>query len=294
MNIDLTSPAQLKELLRRHNFYTKKRFGQNFLVDRNIVNKILDAADVHEGDPVLEIGPGVGTVTQALAERGAKVVAVEIDRGLIAIMDEVVAGHPNVSVVNADILSLDLPRFLRDHFGDVKVKVIGNLPYYITSPIVGQALGAYRQIDRLVMMVQKEVADRMKASPGTKAFGSMSVFVQFYAQPEIIAYVSKNVFLPPPDVSSAILRLTPHPEPPVDVPSEKLFFDVVHCAFGQRRKTLLNSLSDCPALGIGKEQVSQVLRAAGIDPSRRAETLSLDDFARIASGMPSGAPESEP
>jgi 16S rRNA (adenine1518-N6/adenine1519-N6)-dimethyltransferase len=283
--IDLTSPAQLKELLRRHNFYTKKRFGQNFLVDRNIVNKILDAADIHEGDPVLEIGPGVGTVTQALAERGAKVVAVEVDNGLIAILDEILAGHPNVSVVNADILSLDLPQFLHDQFGDVKVKVIGNLPYYITSPIVGQVLEAHEQVDRLVMMVQKEVADRMKASPGTKAFGSMTVFVQFYARPEIIAYVSKNVFQPPPDVSSAILRLVPHSEPPVDVPSEKLFFDVVHCAFGQRRKTLLNSLSDCPALGLNKEQVSQVLNAAGIDPSRRAETLSLDDFARIARSL---------
>lgn len=282
---DLTSPVQLKELLRRHNFYTKKRFGQNFLVDRNIVNKILDAADVHEGDPVLEIGPGVGTVTQALAERGARIIAVEVDRDLIGILSEVLDGHTNVSVVNADILSLDLPQFLRERFGDARVKVIGNLPYYITSPIVAQVLEAHRWVERLVMMVQKEVADRMKAEPGTKEFGSMTVFVQFHAEPEIITHVSKNVFQPPPDVSSAILRLTPRSEPPVEVPSEKQFFDVVHCAFGQRRKTLLNSLSDCPALGLSKDQVSHVLHAAGIEPSRRAETLSLADFARIARSL---------
>lgn len=285
MNIDLTSPVQLKELLRRHNFYTKKRFGQNFLVDRNIVNKILDASDIHEGDPVLEIGPGVGTVTQALAERGAKVVAVEVDRDLIAILDEILAGYENASIVNADILSLDLPQFLSDHFGDVPVKVIGNLPYYITSPIVAEVLEAHQRVERLVMMVQREVADRMKASPGTKEFGSMTVFVQFHAQPEVIAHVSRNVFQPPPDVSSAILRLTPMPEPPVDVPSEALFLDVVHCAFGQRRKTLLNSLSDCPALGLNKEQISQVLHTAGIDPTRRAETLSLEEFACIARSL---------
>ena len=283
--IDLTSPAQLMELFRRYNFRPKKRFGQNFLVDRNVLNKILAAAEIHEGDPVLEVGPGAGTLTLALAERGAKVVAVELDRGLIAILTEVLAGHPNAVVVNADILGLNLPQFLADHFGDAKVKVLGNLPYYITSPITSELLLARSRIERMVLMVQKEVAERLKACPGTKDYGSMSVFVQYYSQPEIIAHASKNVFLPPPDVSSAIIRLTPRPEPPVEVPSDELFFDVVHCAFGQRRKTLLNSLSDCQALGLSKEQVSQVLHDAGIDPSRRAETLSLDEFARIARSL---------
>ena len=287
MNIDLTSPVQLMELFRRFGFRPRKRFGQNFLVDRNVLNKILDAADIHEGDPVLEVGPGAGTLTQVLAERGAKVVAVEIDRNLIAILSEVV---PNAEIINADILSLNLPQFLPDHFGGSKVKVLGNLPYYITSPIISEMLlaraepsrGARSQVERIVLMVQKEVAERLKASPGTKDFGSMSVFVQYYSEVQVIAHVSRNVFLPPPDVSSAIVRLIPREHPPVEVPSDELFFDVVHCAFGQRRKTLLNSLSDCQALGLTKEQISRVLQAAGIESSRRAETLSLEEFASIA------------
>jgi len=281
-SIDLTSPAQLKRLLRRHNFRIKKRFGQNFLVDRNILNKILEAADIGEGDAVLEIGPGAGTLTLAMAQRSARVAAVEVDRGLAAILDEVLEGHPNAVIVSADFLGLDLPQFLADHFGKAGVKVVGNLPYYITSPIITQLLLAGPQIERIVLMVQKEVAERLKASPGTKDYGSLSVFVQYYTEPEIVAHTSKNVFLPPPEVSSAIVRLIPRREPPVDVPNDELFFDVVHCAFGQRRKTLLNSLSDCPALGLSKEQVSQVLHDAGIESSRRAETLSLDEFAQIA------------
>ena len=279
MNIDLTSPVQLTELFRRFGFRPRKRFGQNFLVDRNVLNKILDAADIHEGDAVLEVGPGAGTLTLALAERGAKVIAVEVDRDLVAILSEVA---PDAEIINADILGLNLPQFLRDHFGESKVKVLGNLPYYITSPIIVEMLTAGSQIERIVLMVQKEVAVRLGACPGTKDFGSMSVFVQYYSEVEIIAHVSRNVFLPPPDVSSAIVRLTPRERPPVDVPSDELFFDVVHCAFGQRRKTLLNSLSDCQALGLTKEQVSQVLHAARIEPSRRAETLSLEEFASIS------------
>ncbi len=285
MAIDLTSPAQLRELLNRHGFRAKKRFGQNFLIDRNIVNKILDSADIHEDDPVLEIGSGVGVLTQPIAERGAKVVAVEIDRDLVAVLQEVVTGHPNVEIVTADILRLDLSQFLADHFGDVKVKVIGNLPYYITSPIIAQVIDSRDRIDLLVLMVQKEVAQRLHASPGTKDFGSMSVFVQFYADTEVVAHVSKNVFYPPPEVSSAIVRLVPRSAPPVDVPSERAFFDVVHCAFGKRRKTLLNSLSDCPALGLAKEQIARVLHDADIDPSLRAEVLSLEDFARITRSL---------
>lgn len=285
MNVDLTSPVQLLELFRRFDFRPRKRFGQNFLVDRNVLNKILDAADISEGDAVLEVGPGAGTLTQALAERGAKVVAVEVDRDLVAILCEIV---PTAEIVNADILSLNLPQFLRDHFGSMKVKALGNLPYYITSLIISELLAARSQVERIVLMAQKEVAERLKASPGTKDFGSMSVFVQYYSEVEVIAQVSRNVFLPPPDVSSAIVRLTPRERPPVEVPSDELFFGVVHCAFGQRRKTLLNSLSDCQALGLTKEQVSQVLHAAHIEPSRRAETLSLAEFATIARAIADG------
>ena len=280
--MDLTSPAQLSELLRRHGFRTKKRFGQNFLVDRNVLNKILDAADIREGDSVLEVGPGAGTLTLAIAERGAKVVAVELDRDLIAILTEVLSGHENAAVVNADFLTLNLPQFLTEHFGDKKVKLIGNLPYYITSPIIAEALEVRERIELLILMVQKEVAERLKSAPGTKDFSSMSVFIQYYCIPELVAHVSKNVFYPPPDVSSAVVKLTPRPKPPVEVPSDEIFFDIVHCAFGKRRKTLLNSLSDCQALGLDKAQVAQTLQAANIDSSRRAETLSLEEFASIA------------
>lgn len=279
--MDLTSPAQLSELLRRHGFRTKKRFGQNFLVDRNVLNKILDAADIHEGDSVLEIGPGAGTLTLAIAERGAKVVAVEVDRDLIPMLSEVLTGYENATVVNADFLTLDLPQFLTDHFGDTKVKIVGNLPYYITSPIISAVFQVRERIDGIVLMVQKEVAERLKAVPGTKDFSSISVFIQFYCIPELVANVSKNVFYPPPEVSSAIVKLIPRSEPPVSVPSDELFFNVVHCAFGQRRKTLLNSLSDCPSLGLDKSQIAQILQNAEIDPSRRAETLSLEEFAQI-------------
>ena len=284
MNIDLTSPVQLMELFRRFGFRPRKRFGQNFLVDRNVLNKILDASDIREGDPVLEVGPGAGTLTQALAERGAKVVAVEVDRDLIAILSEVVGS--NAQIINADFLTLNLPQFLRDHFGETRVKALGNLPYYITSPIISELLLAKSQLERIILMVQKEVAERLKGSPGTKDFGSMSVFVQYHCEVEVVAHISRNVFLPPPDVSSAIVRLKPRERPPVEVPSDELFFDVVHCAFGQRRKTLLNSLSDCQALGLAKDQALEVLQSAGIEPSRRAETLSLEEFAAISRAIP--------
>lgn len=278
----LTSPAHLADLLRRHGFHPKKRFGQNFLVDGNVLAKILDAADIREGDAVLEIGPGVGTLTIAALDRGARVLAVEVDRALIPILGQTLSGRASASVVNADILSLNLGDVLRDHFGDAKVKVVGNLPYYITSPIIGNLLDMRARIERTVIMVQREVADRLKASPGGKDYGSMSVFVQYHTEPEVIAHVSRNVFFPPPEVSSALVRLISRENPPVEVTNERLFFDIVQCAFGKRRKMLLNSLSDCPQLGLSKEQVSQVLHHAEIDPSRRAETLSLEEFARIA------------
>jgi len=282
MSLDLTSPAQLTDLLQRHNFRIKKRFGQNFLVDRNILNKIVDSLELKEGDSVLEIGPGVGTLTQALAERGVRVVAVEVDRDLITILSELLADSQNVCLVNEDFLSLNLPEFLTEHFGEARVKVVGNLPYYITSPIIAELLQVRERLDRIVLMIQREVAERLRASPGTRDYGSMSVFVQFYCKFELVAYVSKNVFLPPPEVSSAIVRLLPLCRPPVEVPSEDLFFDVVHCAFGQRRKTLLNSLADCPELDLSKEQIARILHQAHVEPSRRAETLSLEEFASIS------------
>jgi 16S rRNA (adenine1518-N6/adenine1519-N6)-dimethyltransferase len=281
MTIDLTSPVQLKDLLWRYNLRPRKRFGQNFLVDRNVLDKILDALDVHEGDSVLEIGPGVGTLTQGLAQRGARVVAVELDRDMVNVLKETLADYPNVTVWSEDFIRLDLPQFLTEHFGESRVKAVGNLPYNITSPIIAKLFTAEKQLDRIVMMVQKEVAERIESSPGRKEYGSMSVFVQYHAEAEIIDLVPNTVFLPPPGVTSAIVRLIPRPAPVV-VPSEELFFDVVHCSFGKRRKTLLNSLAECPTLGLSKDQIAAILREADIDPMRRAETLSLDDFASVA------------
>lgn len=281
MNIDLTSPAQLLGLLREHGFHTKKRFGQNFLVDRNIVNKVADALDLQADDCVLEIGPGVGTLTQVLAERCRSVVAVEVDHDLIEILAGTLGDYPNAEIVGADILSLSLAEFIAEEFGCARVKVVGNLPYYITSPIIAQIFEVKQSIERVVLMVQKEVAERLVGRPGTKDYGSMSVFVQYHSMPEIVAQVPKTVFFPPPEVCSAVVRITPHQAPPVSVPSEELFFKVVRSAFGKRRKTLLNSLTGSTSLGLAKPQVAAILEAASIDPIRRAETLSLEEFAAI-------------
>lgn len=285
MTVDLTSPAQLKDLLNRHGFHARKRFGQNFLVDRNIVNRVLDAADIRPGDAVIEIGPGAGTLTEGISKRGARVSAIEIDRKLIPVLAEVMAGQSDVEIVNADFLDLDLSKFIAERVDGKKVKIIGNLPYYITSPIMAKMTEARERIEGSIVMVQREVADRLQASPGSRDYGSMSIFVQFHHEVEMVAHVSRNVFLPPPEVSSAVVRLTPRTQPPVEVPNEQVFFEVVHCAFGKRRKTLLNSLSGCHALGLAKEDVARVLEETGIDPSLRAERLSLEDFARIARAL---------
>jgi 16S rRNA (adenine1518-N6/adenine1519-N6)-dimethyltransferase len=280
--IDLTSPTQLKDLLRRHNLRPKKRFGQNFLVDRNIIDKIVDAMEISEGDSVLEIGPGVGTLTLALADRGANVVAVELDRDMVEVLHEVAGSYPNIKIVSQDFVRIDLCAFLTEQFGDRPVKAVGNLPYNITTPIITALFSAGSRLERIVMMIQKEVAERIDSKPGCRAYGSMSVFVQYHAETEIIADVPPTVFVPSPEVASAVVRLIPRLSPPVDIPSEQLFFDVVHSAFGRRRKTLLNSLAECPPLSLGKDAVQRVLGRAEIDSMRRAETLSLEEFARIA------------
>jgi len=283
--LDLTSPVQLKDLLYKHGLRPRKRFGQNFLVDRNVLNKVLDALDIKEGDPVLEIGPGVGTLTLGLAERGARVVAVELDRDMIAVLGETLSGTSNVEVVSGDFLRFDLPSFITEHFGDARIKICGNLPYNITSPIITKIFTAHQeQVERVVMMIQKEVAERLEAVPGTRAYGSLSVFVQYHSDPEIIGFVSGNSFLPPPDVTSAIVRLNSKASP-FKVQNETLFFDVVHCALSKRRKTLQNSLTDCPPLFLPKEKVAEALKNADIDPFRRAETLSIEEFSRIADSL---------
>ncbi len=283
-DIDLTSPNQLKKLLREHSFYTKKRFGQNFLIDRNIVHKIVDFLDLNSNDSVLEIGPGVGTLTQEIAKRCKKVAAVEIDHDLIKLLEHTLDGCSNVEIVNGDILKTDLNSLIDKSFDCDMIKVVGNLPYYITSPIIAHIFEIKKRVISAILMVQKEVAERLIASPGSKDYGSMSVFVQYHSNVEIIANVSKNVFMPAPEVSSSIVKLAPYQVQPCLVDDEELFFKIVHSAFYKRRKTLLNGLYNS-SLNISKNEVLSVLEAAGIDPERRAETISINEFSSITNHM---------
>jgi len=282
---NLISPAVVKSLLLEHGLRPKKRLGQNFLIDRNVLNKIIDAANIGPKDSALEIGPGLGVVTRELALRARQVVAVETDRDLIPILREILADLPNADIVNADFLRLDLDQFLRERFGESKLAVVANLPYYITTPIIVELLGVKERIDRIVLMVQKEVAQRLAAPPGGGDYGSITVFVRYHCEVEIVAQVSRNVFFPLPDVDSSLIKFTVRPAPPVQTKDESLFFSVVRAAFGKRRKTLLNALSDAPDLGLTKKQVGDALATAGIDPTRRGETLDLPEFAAIVDAV---------
>lgn len=261
-------------ILKRFGIRMSKKLGQNFLIDEQVVNSIVDAADIKPGDAVLEIGPGIGTLTQGLAEAGANVTAVEIDRRLIEVLSKTLEGYDNVRVIHGDILRIDISETV----GAPKYKVVANLPYYITTPIIMGLLEARMPIDVLVTMVQKEVAQRMVAVPGTKDYGSLSVAVQYYTKAEIMFIVKPDSFIPPPSVESAVIRCTVLDKPPVQV-NEKIFFRVVKAAFSQRRKTLFNALK---TTGVSGENVKAILEAAGIDGARRGETLSIDEFATLA------------
>ncbi|MDD4600084.1 Ribosomal RNA small subunit methyltransferase A [bioreactor metagenome] len=252
-----------------------KKLGQNFLIDEEIVEGIVEAAEIQPGDTILEIGPGIGTLTQGLAESGCKVVAVELDNRLIDVLGKTLAGYDNVRVVHGDILKIDISREIMAE----RYKVVANLPYYITTPIIMGLLEQRLPIERLVTMVQKEVAERMVAPPGGKDYGALSVAVQYYTQPEIMFIVPPSSFIPAPSVESAVIRCVVRKEPPVDILDERKFFRVVKAAFAQRRKTFTNNLKGA---GIPAEQVQAILAEAGIDGSRRGETLSLDEFAAVA------------
>lgn len=275
----LTAPKHLKEVVAKHDFKFKKSLGQNFLVDKNILNKIVDGAQITEDDVVLEVGPGAGVLTQALASRARQVVAVELDRSLLPILEETLAGFSNVEVINGDILKLDLQELFHRYPGE-KLKVVANLPYYITTPVIMRFLEEKLPLASLVVMVQKEVAERMIAKPGGKDFGMLSVGVQYHTEPSIITMVPRTVFIPPPEVGSAVVKLTAREKPPVEIPDEKDFFRVVKAAFGQRRKTLRNALLG--GLGINKEDLEVILVKANIQGSRRGETLSLEEFAELS------------
>ncbi|MPW25364.1 16S rRNA (adenine(1518)-N(6)/adenine(1519)-N(6))-dimethyltransferase RsmA [Alkalibaculum sp. M08DMB] len=274
----LTSPSTINAIKKRYNFYFNKRYGQNFLTDVNIIEKILEGSNITKEDYILEIGPGIGTLTQFLCERSAHVLAIEIDKNLMPILGETLADFSNKTIINADVLRIDISEELSKISGK-QFKVIANLPYYITSEIVMTLLENKLPIESITVMVQKEVAHRMVATPGTKDYGSLSVAVQYYSRPEIITIVPKTVFIPQPKVESCVIKLNVLDNPPVKSDKDE-FFKVVKASFSMRRKTLLNCLSS--GLELDKEQVTEILQKSHVDPVRRGETLSLEEFATVA------------
>jgi 16S rRNA (adenine1518-N6/adenine1519-N6)-dimethyltransferase len=281
---NVVNPSSTKELLKQFNFRMTKRLGQNFLIDKGILDEIIEGAELTKDDYVLEIGPGMGSMTQKLCESAAKVVAVEIDKNLLPVLSVTLTDYDNVTVINGDILKLNIKDTLQEHFGDRKAKVVANLPYYITTPIIMKLLEEQLNLQSITIMVQKEVGDRIKAAPGGKEYGALSVAVQYYAKPSQVLFVPPHSFIPQPEVDSIVLKLDILSAPAVDVESESLFFRVVKASFGQRRKTLLNALT-AGNFGLSKEQMKEVLNSVGIDEGRRGETLSLQEFANIANKL---------
>ena len=282
----LYSPA-IKDIRERYGFRLTKSLGQNFLTDKNIIDNIIEASNIGENDLVIEIGPGIGVITKEAAAKAGSVIAVEIDKNLIPILQETLADETNVKIINRDILKTDLTAVIEEekkNFPQMEsVRIIGNLPYYITTPIIMKLLEDGVPADSITVMMQKEVADRIKAAPGNKERGALSVAVQYYCQVVKVTDVPKEVFVPAPKVDSTVLRLDIRKEKPVELKDDKLFFKAVKSGFAQRRKTLLNSLAS--GTGLGKDKIGQILEEAGIDPGRRAETLDIDEFAKIANGM---------
>lgn len=282
----IASPKRTKELLKKYGFTFKKSLGQNFLIDGNILRSIVSAADLGPHKGALEIGPGIGALTERLAEESGRVVAVEIDQRLLPMLSETLAPYPNVSVVHGDVLKVDLHELFREHFQGIEsVSVVANLPYYVTTPIVMKLLEAKLPLSSIVVMVQKEVADRFAAKPGSKDYGSLSVAVQYYSVPELVTRVPHTVFIPQPNVESAVVKLAMREEPAVHVEDEELFFEVVQASFAQRRKTLLNNLQQRFFAGGNKDDCRAFLESCCIDASRRGETLDMAEFSRIANEL---------
>ena len=278
----LSNPQKTIEIIKKYDFVFQKKFGQNFLIDPHVLDKIIRAAGIGKDDCVLEIGPGIGTMTQYLAERARRVVAVEIDKNLIPILSETLKDYHNVTVINDDILKVDVSGLTAAYNQSGPVKVVANLPYYITTPIIMGLFESGAPIDNLTVMVQKEVADRMQAGPGTKDYGALSLAVQYYAEPYIAANVPPNCFIPRPNVGSAVIRLTRHKNPPVRTRDPKLMFRVIRASFNQRRKTLQNSLNNSPEIDRPKEVIAAAIESLGLSPTVRGEVLSLEQFARLA------------
>jgi len=279
---NLGNPKNTIEIIQKYEFMFQKKFGQNFLIDTHVLEKIISAAGITKNDCVLEIGPGIGTMTQYLAENAGHVVAVEIDRNLIPILKETLADYDNVTVINEDILRVDIKALAEEYNGGKPIKVVANLPYYITTPIIMGLFESGVPIDNITVMVQKEVADRMKEGPGSKDYGALSLAVQYYAEPEIVANVPPNCFIPRPNVGSAVIRLTRHKEMSVEVKDPALMFKIIRASFNQRRKTLQNGLGNAPELPYTKEQIAAAIAEMGLTPTIRGEALSLAQFAQLS------------
>lgn len=278
----LGSPSATKEVINKYRFAFQKKFGQNFLIDSNILENIVDAAEITKEDFVLEIGPGIGTMTQYLCEAARQVVAVEIDKMLIPILEDTLSQYDNIEVINQDVLKVDINSLAREKNNGKPIKVVANLPYYITTPIIMGLFESGVPIDSITIMVQKEVADRMQTGPGSKDYGALSLAVQYYADAKVMLNVSASCFMPRPNVDSAVIKLTRHKTPVVEVKDEKLMFQVIRASFNQRRKTLVNGLKNSPELDFSKEEILSAIAAIGKPETIRGEALTLEEFARLS------------
>ena len=278
----LSNPTNTLAVINKHEFAFQKKFGQNFLIDEGIVNKIVREAGVTKDDFVLEIGPGIGTMTQLLCEQAGGVAAVEIDTNLIPILKETLAEYDNVTIINEDILKVDIKKLAEEKNGGKPIIVVANLPYYITTPIIMGLFESNVPIDSITVMVQKEVADRMQVGPGTKDYGALSLAVQYYSKPQVVINVPPECFIPRPNVGSAVIRLTRYKEPPVKVKDEKLMFKLIRASFNQRRKTLANGLNNSPEINFSKEEITAAIESLHKGPSIRGEALTLSEFAALS------------
>lgn len=278
----LGNPQNTIAVLQKYHFNFQKKFGQNFLIDTHVLDKIIRAAEITKDDFVLEIGPGIGTMTQYLAQAAREVVAVEIDKALIPILQDTLSGFPNAEVIHDDILKVDIAGLAEQRNGGRPIKVVANLPYYITTPIIMSLFESQVPLASVTVMVQKEVAERMQAGPGSKDYGALSLAVQYYAEPYIAANVPPNCFMPRPNVGSAVIRLTRHEVPPVQVDNEKLMFQIIRASFNQRRKTLVNGLNNSPEIALTKEQITEAVESLGKGAGVRGEALTLEEFAGLA------------
>ncbi len=278
----LGNPKNTIEVLQKYGFNFQKKFGQNFLINTGILEEIIEAAEITKDDFVLEIGPGIGTMTQYLCENAREVVAVEIDKNLIPILADTLSAYDNVEVINEDILKVDIKKLAEEKNAGKPIKVVANLPYYITTPIIMGLFESHVPIDSITIMVQKEVADRMQEGPGSKEYGALSLAVQYYAHPEIVVNVPPSCFMPQPKVGSAVIRLTRHEQSPVEVENEKLMFQLIRASFNQRRKTLANGLNNYSGLNLSKEVIQQCIEELGVPVTIRGEALSLEQFATLS------------